>query len=157
MSVSTTSELRLPADPDYIIVAKRSAAAFATIAGFDVEAVHDLVIAVAQACENAIMCTASAGGGDCGHLKLTFSLEDQRLEVAVHSSCAKLRVRQVEEPERRVQMERLHQRRAEALARQQAQNELALQLMGLFVDDYKYRMDERAGGLRVRLTKYRVS
>jgi len=35
--------------------------------------------------------------------------------------------------------------------------DLALRLMGLFVDDSDYRRDERTGGLRVRLTKYRVS
>jgi hypothetical protein len=33
---------------------------------------------------------------------------------------------------------------------------MAMQLMGLFVDDFGYRMDERNGGLRVRLTKYLV-
>jgi hypothetical protein len=29
--------------------------------------------------------------------------------------------------------------------------------MGLFVDDCRYRVDQRTGSLRVRLTKYRVS
>jgi len=29
--------------------------------------------------------------------------------------------------------------------------------MGLFVDDSTYRVDERTGNLRVRLTKYRAS
>ena len=29
--------------------------------------------------------------------------------------------------------------------------------VGLFVDDHSYRVDERTGGLRVRLTKYRAS
>jgi hypothetical protein len=29
-------------------------------------------------------------------------------------------------------------------------------MMGLFVDDCRYRVDERTGGLRVRLTKYRL-
>ena len=52
--------------------------------------------------------------------------------------------------------------RARALARQRerevaASTDLALRLMGLFVDDSSYRLDERTGGLRVRLTKYRAS
>jgi hypothetical protein len=34
--------------------------------------------------------------------------------------------------------------------------EMSMRLMGLFVDDCRYRVDERTGGLRVRLTKYRV-
>jgi len=38
-----------------------------------------------------------------------------------------------------------------------AATDLALRLMGLFVDDHSYRVDERTGGLRVRLTKYRAS
>jgi hypothetical protein len=29
--------------------------------------------------------------------------------------------------------------------------------MGLFVDDSTYRVDERTGSLRVRLTKYKAS
>ena len=87
---SSTSRLSLPADPAYIVVAKRAAAGFAALAGFDIEAANDLVIAVAHACENAILCTADSGaGGGCGGLKLTFSLEAKRLEVAVHSSCAR--------------------------------------------------------------------
>ena len=38
-----------------------------------------------------------------------------------------------------------------------AANDLALRLMGLFVDDSTYRVDERTGSLRVRLTKYKAS
>jgi len=39
----------------------------------------------------------------------------------------------------------------------QLATDLALRLMGLFVDDHSYRVDERTGGLRVRLTKYKAS
>jgi hypothetical protein len=45
----------------------------------------------------------------------------------------------------------------EALQRQLAAADMALRLMGLFVDDCRYRVDQRTGGLRVRLTKYRVA
>ena len=38
-----------------------------------------------------------------------------------------------------------------------AASDLALRLMGLFVDDSTYRVDERTGSLRVRLTKYKAS
>jgi len=85
----TTSELRLPADPAYIVVAKRAASAFAAVAGFDVEAVHDLTIAVAQACENAIACAVRVGGVSEGQIRLSFTVEGTRLEVQVLSSCAR--------------------------------------------------------------------
>ena len=54
MTDVSTSELRIPADPSYIVVAKRAVAGFGCVAGFGVEAIDDLVIAVAQACQSAI-------------------------------------------------------------------------------------------------------
>ncbi len=147
----TTSELRLPADPAYIVVAKRAASALAVVAGFDVEAVHDLTIAVAQACENALACTARVGGVGVGQIRLTFIVEGERLEVQVQSSCAREVVAAAAAKQRAaVAAERERQEVAAA-------TDLALRLMGLFVDDHSYRVDERTGGLRVRLTKYKAS
>jgi anti-sigma regulatory factor (Ser/Thr protein kinase) len=149
----TTSELRLPADTAYIVVAKRAASAFAVVAGFDVEAVHDLTIAVAQACENAIACTTRVGGAGVGQIRLTFAVEGTRLEVKVQSSCTRQVVAQAAASRQRVAAQ-VEEREREELA---AATDLALRLMGLFVDDHSYRVDERTGGLRVRLTKYRAS
>ena len=147
----TTSELRLPAVPAYIVVAKRAASALAAVAGFDVEAVHDLTIAVAQACENAIACTDRTGGPGAGQIRLTFNLSGTGLEVQVQSSCTRQVVAQAAARDAAaVQAERERQEVAAA-------TDLALRLMGLFVDDHSYRVDERTGGLRVRLTKYRAS
>lgn len=145
----TTSELRLPADPAYIVVAKRAASAFAAVAGFDVEAVHDLTIAVAQACENAIACAVRVGGVGVGQIRLTFIVEGARLEVQVQSTCA----RQVVAVQERAVAKAVERERQEVAAA----TDLALRLMGLFVDDHSYRVDERTGGLRVRLTKYKAS
>ena len=149
----TTSELRLPADPAYIVVAKRAASAFAVVAGFDVEAVHDLTIAVAQACENALACTARVGGTGVGQIRLTFILEGERLEVQVQSSCAREVVAQAAAARQRAAVQAVERERQEVAAA----TDLALRLMGLFVDDHSYRVDERTGGLRVRLTKYKAS
>lgn len=146
----STSELRLPADAAYIVVAKRAASAFAAVAGFDVEAVHDLTIAVAQACENAIACAEQFGGaGGGGQIRLSFSVEDSGLEVQVQSTCAAQAAADVA-----ARQAALAQRQADEVA---AATDLALRLMGLFVDDHSYRVNERTGGLRVRLTKYRAS
>ena len=149
----TTSELRLPADPAYIVVAKRAASAFAAVAGFDVEAVHDLTIAVAQACENAIACALRVGGGGAGQIRLTFIVEGARLEVQVQSSCAREVVARAAAVRERAVAKAVERERQEVAAA----TDLALRLMGLFVDDHSYRVDERTGGLRVRLTKYKAS
>lgn len=144
------SEVRLPADRRYVIVAKRAAAGFAAVAGLDVEALDDLVIAVAQACENAIGLTERVAGPGNGHIRLLFNLADSSLDVDVRSSLS------------RAELEAATQRQAVAAARAalEAQareaEDMSMRLMGLFVDDCRYRVDERTGGLRVRLTKYRV-
>jgi len=159
----TTSELRLPAKPEFILVAKRAAAGFACVAGFDIEGIDDVVIAVTQACQNAIACGERSGGFEGAELRLTFSLKDHRLEVQVRSvrstSMAGSRERAASVPSRAIAAAKqaaeekrvAEQRQAEAAAA----TDLALRVMGLFVDDYGYRVDERTGGLRVRLTKYR--
>jgi anti-sigma regulatory factor (Ser/Thr protein kinase) len=149
----TTSELRLPADPAYIVVAKRAASAFAAVAGFDVEAVHDLTIAVAQACENAIACAVRVGGVGAGQIRLTFIVEGERLEVQVQSSCAREVVARSAAAQKLAVAKAVERERQEVAAA----TDLALRLMGLFVDDHSYRVDERTGGLRVRLTKYRAT
>ncbi|MFN2569020.1 MAG: ATP-binding protein [Candidatus Dormibacteria bacterium] len=161
----TTSELRIPAQPEYILVAKRAAAGFACVAGFDVEGIDDVVIAVAQACQNAIACCERSGGCERAELRITFSIKDHRLEMQVRSmrgpgvmpalhehgptpsETAAVAARKAADRRRAAE-----QTRAEA----EAATDLALRVMGLFVDDYGYRLDERTGGLRVRLTKYRV-
>jgi anti-sigma regulatory factor (Ser/Thr protein kinase) len=146
----TTSELRLPAERRYVLVAKRAVAGFAAVAGLDVEALDDLVIAVCQACENAISLSERVAGPGNGQIRLVFSLADNALEVRVRSSLS------------RAELEAAAHRQAVAVAQAareaQAQEaeEMAMRVMGLFVDDFGYRMDERTGGLRVRLTKYLV-
>lgn len=149
----TTSELRLPADPAYIVVAKRTASAFAAVAGFDVEGVHDLTIAVAQACENALACTERVAGAGAGQIRLTFTIEGTRLEVQVQSSCSRQVVANAAAARRQAVVRQAELERREVAAA----TDLALQLMGLFVDDHSYRVDQRTGGLRVRLTKYKAS
>jgi hypothetical protein len=90
-----------------------------------------------------------AGPGN-GQIRLVFSLADNALEVRVRSSLS------------RAELEAAAHRQAVAVAQAareaQAQEaeEMAMRVMGLFVDDFGYRMDERTGGLRVRLTKYLV-
>ena len=170
MSATTTSELRIPADPQYILVAKRAAAAFGSVAGFGVEAVDELSIAIAQACENAIsLATCVMGTPGRGQVRILFSVDrESRLDVDVRTvfgraeeGAAEVQRAQVEVTRRlpggreAAPVPRVTDR--EALQRQLAAADMALRLMGLFVDDCRYRVDQRTGGLRVRLTKYRVA
>jgi anti-sigma regulatory factor (Ser/Thr protein kinase) len=141
----TTSELRLPAERRYVLVAKRAVAGFAAVAGLDVEALDDLVIAVCQACENAISLTERVAGPGNGQIRLVFTLADNALEVRVRSSLSRAELEAA-----------AHRQAIAAEAQAREAEEMAMRVMGLFVDDFGYRMDERTGGLRVRLTKYLV-
>jgi anti-sigma regulatory factor (Ser/Thr protein kinase) len=157
-----TAELRLPADRTYIVVAKRAAAALGSVAGFHLEAIDDLSIAVSQAFENAIVCLERYGAL-AGEIRLSFKMAPDGLEVTVKSTVSgdaelKAQAREAQ----RVTKAREHPQRVATLAtpeqrQQEIAADLALKLMGLFVDDSSYRVDERTGGLRVRLTKYRIS
>ena len=174
MSTTTTSELRIPADPRFIVVAKRAAAAFGMLAGFGVEAVDELSIAMAQACENAIgLANCVMGSPGRGQVRILFSVEpDNRLDVDVRTvfgraeeGAAEVQRASVEvtrrgagaAAERQAHAARVAVQQREALRQQMANAELALRVMGLFVDDCRFRVDQRTGGLRVRLTKYRVT
>ncbi len=155
------SELRIPADPRYIVVAKRAAAGFASVAGLDIESIDDVVIAVSQACEHAITCLCRTVGSGTGQLRLDFVIEGRRLDINVRSVCSHA---EVEAARRRDLLEAASQRVVEVASSSRVPGEeealagdLALQLMGLFVDDFGYRVDDRTGALRVRLTKFRVS
>lgn len=149
-AMAKTSELRLPADRAYLVVAKRTAAALATVGGFDMDAVDDLTIAVTQAFENAVECLEQSGYLT-GEVRCAFKMDRRGLEVTVRSA-----VNRDAELQAREEL-RADQRRREETARDAGSIDLALRLMGLLVDDHSYRRDERTGGLRVRLTKYRVS
>ena len=155
MSATTSSELRIPADPAFIVVAKRAAAGFGCVAGFDVESVEDLVIAVAQATENAIAAAVRNSGAGGGQVRLVFKLQDRSLEVQVRSLCG--RGEDAGEcADQPAAAGRAVSRTARPAGAELADADLALRVMGLFVDDYRYGVDQRTGGLRVRLTKYRV-
>lgn len=180
-----TSELRIPADPAYIVVAKRTAAAVGSVHGLGIEALDDLTIAVAQACEILIARMRRAVGPG-GLIRLAFAVEQGRLEVQIRGQKGRAATRpapvQVEaedlvEAEARARQEARRAavvgrlaREAEVAARHEAMRaeaaeqaareeaavatELALRVMGLFVDECRYKLDQRTGGLHVRLTKF---
>ena len=141
------SELRVPADRDYIVVVKRAAAGFAAAAGLHLEALDDVVIATAHACEHAIERLQQSVGEGCGQLRLEFGVGDGRLDVQVKSVCSRAEL----------EAAKLHAEERRRASEAKRTHDLAIQLMGLFVDDFGCRVDDRTGGMRVRLTKYTVS
>ena len=154
------AELRIPADERYILIAKRSAVAFGSIIGLDIEALDDLSIAVAQACENAIAMTKEWVVDCVGELRLEFAMspEAEGLEVRVRAVCPKSETQHSDQDG-----ELGSSQRSEAkLAAQASQDEanamldMGLRLMQLFVDDCRYRVDEQHHGVHIRLTKYRL-
>jgi hypothetical protein len=152
--MTRTSELKLPADRAYLVVAKRTAAALATVAGFDLDSVDDLTIAVSQAFENAVGCLEESGA-PAGEVRCSFKLNERGLEVTVRTV-----LNREAEMDARAELHRERALRDATIVHGgdvAAATDLALRLMGLFVDDSSYRRDDKTGSLRVRLTKYRVS
>ncbi|MFY9614606.1 MAG: hypothetical protein WAT58_04330, partial [Candidatus Dormiibacterota bacterium] len=68
-----------------MIVAKRAASALGSTAGFTLEGIDDLNIAVAQSCEKAIAAADRMWGRGNGVLRLTFHIVDEGIEVEVRS------------------------------------------------------------------------
>ena len=185
--MAQVTDLRLPADRAYAVVAKRTAGAIGAVAGLGVDEVDEVTIAVAQAFDNAIRCLESSGFLT-GQVRIAFKHDRRGLEVTVRSSVnreAEIAARHEAEVAARHEAEIAARHEAEIAAGHPAHHEhhehavehavveeqaaarahlenaaatdLALRLMGLLVDQSTYQVDERTGGLRVRLTKYRAS
>jgi anti-sigma regulatory factor (Ser/Thr protein kinase) len=84
------SELKIPAQAAFVMVAKRAAGALGSTAGFSLEGIDDLNIAVAQACEKAIAAGDRLWGPGNGVLKLSFRMVDGGMEVEVRNLPARL-------------------------------------------------------------------
>ncbi|HUY09503.1 MAG TPA: ATP-binding protein [Candidatus Dormibacteraeota bacterium] len=136
------TELRIPADPQYIVVAKRAAAGMASVAGLGLEALDELNIAIAEACEHTIRAAVAAGMIDA-KVRINFQVQEDALRVEVRLLGTR--------PQPKV--EAGPRGRAAALATAEALD-LAISMLSCFADD----VDFQAAGdglVRVRLAKYR--
>jgi hypothetical protein len=95
------------------MVAKRAASALGSTAGFSLEGIDDLNIAVAQACEKAIAAGDRMWGPGNGVLKLSFRMVDGGMEVEVRNLPARLASADELAIRREVELER----RSESLRR----------------------------------------
>ncbi len=135
----------MPADPDYIVVAKRTAAALASIAGFSVEEIDDLLIAITQACENAAAASARLWGSGHGHLRLSFKTDSAGIQVEVRSIAPRV----TEGPAERVPAAYLVPEEPDLAG-------IGLNVIRLFVDELRYQQDSQTGTLRMRMVKYLI-
>ncbi len=136
------TELKLPAVPEYIVVAKRSAASLGLVVGFSLHEIDDLNIAITQACENACAAATQQWGKGNGQLKLTFKSEPRRIEVEVRSV-----------PPRAVEMQAVRRARQEAELDYET---IGLNMIRLFVDELRYHVDNQTGSMRMRMVKYLI-
>ncbi|RBP42874.1 ATP-binding protein [Garciella nitratireducens] len=70
--------LSLPNAPEYVSVVRLTLSGIANRMGFDIEAIEDLKVAVAEACTNAI----THGCGDCNYT-IEFSILKDRLQIEI--------------------------------------------------------------------------
>jgi len=136
------TELKLPAVPDYIVVAKRAAASLGLVVGFSVQEIDDLNIAITQACESACAAAAQQWGSGNGQLKLIFKSRPRRLEVEVRSV-----------PPHAVEQQTVRRTRHGAELDYET---IGLNMIRLFVDELRYQVDDQTGSLRMRMVKYLI-
>ena len=156
----TVTELKIPARPAFVIVAKRAASALASTAGFSLEGIDDLNIAVAQACDKAIAAGDRMWGEGNGVLKLTFNLVDGGLEVEVRNLQGRRGA--VRAPGSASLAQRLARVNRQVAAAAQAAEvsemdleDVTVNMIRLFVDELRYNVDSR-GSMRMRMVKYHV-
>ncbi len=137
----TQTELRIPADPDYIVVAKRTAAGMASVAGLGVEALDELNIAIAEACEHTINSARSQGFVDA-KVRIGFRVQEDALRVDVRLLAGRTEVQ-----------ERPVAGTVSSLAEREALD-MAIQMLRCFADDVDFQA-VGSGLMHVRLAKYR--
>ncbi len=70
----------IPGKPEYVGVVRLAASSVANRAGFDVEAIEDIKVAVAEACNNAILHGIS---DNCCNYEIAFTLDEKKLTIAI--------------------------------------------------------------------------
>ncbi|MHB8508781.1 MAG: hypothetical protein ACYDGR_09060 [Candidatus Dormibacteria bacterium] len=172
----TITELKIPAQAQFVMVAKRTASGLAAVAGFSLQGIDDLNIALAQACDRSIAAGDRLWGAGNALLKISFRMVEGGMEVDVKTIPA--RVGSADEVARRRQGELLHQaevmrQAAQRLSaeveaergrvtaeRERADPELdyedvAVNMIRMFVDELRHNVDS-SGAVRMRLVKYVV-
>ena len=137
MAKRSLAELKIPASPAFIPVAKRVATTLGSQLGLSLVDLDELTIALTQACDSAI----DAANDLDGHadLKLTYFATDRALVVDVDlvPTVGLPLPAPRPHPEADVELQRL-----------------AYEMIRCFVDDFRPLVEPRTGHIRYRMVKY---
>lgn len=84
----------VPGKPEYVGTIRIAISSLANQAGFDVEAIEDIKVAVSEACNNAL-CHRTTGGGD---YEVVCEVTDDKLTVSVSDKSGGFDIEKYNEP-----------------------------------------------------------
>ena len=148
---SQLAELRIPANGEFVGLAKRVATSLGGQLGFSLEEIDELGIAVAQACGSSIEAAEELWGSGAT-LKLSFATIEGGIDVQVETIAP--RSKQALPSARQAAVTAQARRTA---AEQELQRALAREMIRLFVDDFRHQVDPGRRHIRYRMVKYLIS
>ena len=72
-------KLSVPGKPEYVSTVRMTAAALASTAGFDVEAIDDIKVAVSEACTNVVR----HGTKESNDYEVSFDLSEEQMAISI--------------------------------------------------------------------------
>lgn len=162
------AELKIPAQEEFIHVAKMVAASVGGHLGFDLEEIDDLKIAVAQACDSVIEDAMELWGrANPALMRIVYSSTDRgiAMDVEVLSPGAAMTPLPSARPEAGTGPRPnpagirgpLPGRRPARAAEDETAALLARSVIRLFVDEFQQQIDSGSGEIRFRLVKYLIN
>jgi serine/threonine-protein kinase RsbW len=142
------TELKIPAQTEFIGLAKRVATSLGGLYGFSLDEIDELSIAVTQACGNVIE-AAEESWGPGATLKLSFNPTERGILVDVDAIAPRS-----QEALPAVRRQPPAAQRSAELEMQQA---LVREMIRLLVDDFRHQVDTGRRQIRYRMVKYLVS
>jgi anti-sigma regulatory factor (Ser/Thr protein kinase) len=147
-SAARLAELKIPAQNEFVGLAKRVATSLGSQLGFSLDKIDELGIAVAQACGSSIEAAEELWGSGAT-LKLSFATIENGIDVEVET----IAPRPTQARPGRPSMA-LARNRAAQLELQRA---LVQEIIRLFVDDFRHQVDPGRRQIRYRMVKYLIS
>ncbi len=143
MAKRNLAELKIPATPAFIPVAKRVATTLGGQLGLSLMDLDELAIALTQACDSAISAAEDLGGQ--ADLKLTYFATNRALvvDVDVIPSGAVLPLPAATTPAK-----------TPAIPVDPEMQRLAYEMIRCFVDDFRPVIEPRTGHMRFRMVKH---
>ena len=150
MAKRDLAELKIPASPAFIPVAKRVASTLGSQLGLSLMDLDELTIALTQACDSAIAASGEADGN--AQLKLTYFATNRALVVDVDLIPA----------DEKEHAHHHHHPHAAALTQTEIEanaelQRLAYEMIRMFVDDFRPQVEPATGHVRFRMVKYLAS